>query len=135
MEIKFTASVLEALSYALRLTSGNLYVHRKGRHCDLPQGVRVQAPSWWSFDFFHRITATPIRRTKREEPGPDSIGHWELARTVAFWHWGQRLLVIDLVGMKLDGEDRGHEPLRRAAAAPQRGVQPRIHRPGPHGEG
>jgi hypothetical protein len=94
MEMKFTASIIEALDAVLRL--------EKGIH---PAISKTERPVWCNFSFFSRITATPIRRTKREEPTQERLGSWMLERTVEFFHHGTRVAVVDLIGQKIDGED------------------------------
>ena len=99
---KFTASVIIAIQAVMKLVS--------------PQGLRMRLkgatgpgdftelprPDWSNFDFFNRIEATPIRKTKRVEPTAEHIGHWVLEREVHFDFRGSPVAVVWLVGHKSD---------------------------------
>ena len=101
MEIRFTASVIEAVQCVLRLTQGNLWVIPKEGMGAIP-GVKVESPVWCNFDFFSRIKATPIRRIKRVDPTRGRQGSWELERTIEFFHHGSCVAVVNLIGLKID---------------------------------
>lgn len=105
MEIKFTASIAKAIQCAIRLTSGRLTILSKGADI-LNDRARLplEYPSWCSFDFFGKLKASPIRRN----PHGKKTGLWDLERQVEFFHFGHRLLVIDLIG-KSDGSGRENE--------------------------
>lgn len=107
MEIRFTASVIEAVECVLRLNSGTLWVRPKGT-TDPAAITKVERPMWCNFDFFSRIKASPIRRMERVEPTQELLGSWKLGRTIEFFHHGSRVAVVDLVGCKIDGN---HEDL------------------------
>lgn len=92
MEIRFTASILEALGTVLRLVNGT--------HPEIPA---TEKPVWCNFSFFSLIRATPIRRTKRDEPTHERLGSWMLERTVEFFHRGTMVATVCLVGLKIDG--------------------------------
>lgn len=100
MEIRFTASVIEAIQFVLRLMKGKFW---------LSEGGLADSPVWCNFCFFSRIKASPIRRVERikptrERPGPAS---WKLERTIEFFCRESRVAVVDLIGQKFDGDDDG----------------------------
>lgn len=105
MEIKLTSSIIEAIQCVLRLAYGNLYVYLDGRG-ETMQGTSVPSPSWCNFDFFSRIVASDVRRTKRVEPTGEHLGYWRLERTVEFFLQGTHVATVTLVGQKTDGCSR-----------------------------
>jgi hypothetical protein len=107
MEIKFTASVIEAIEFMLRLLSGHLTAIPKGAQFETAAEmtnayVPLRAPMWSNFDFFSRIVPRPIGRTKRVEPTADTLGSWELERKVEFYHAGRLVALVTLFGRKID---------------------------------
>ena len=106
MEIRFTASVIEAVECALQLKRGDLWVRPKGT-TDPTVGTKVERPMWCNCDFFSRIKASPIRRTERVESTQERRGSWKLERTIEFFHHGSRVAVVDLIGQKIDGDHEG----------------------------
>ena len=103
MEIRFTASVIEAVKYVWRLSEGTLWVRLKGS-TDPAARTKIEYPVWCNFHFFSRIKASPIRRTERMEPTQEKRGSWKLERAIEFFHHGSRVAVVDLVGQKIDGD-------------------------------
>ncbi len=111
MELKFTASVLEALNVMSQVQGGVIFAKTKGVEW-APENpdtllTKVDRPVWCNFRFFHRIMAKPIRRTRRVEPTAKEPGCWELARTVEFYYTGKLVAVVELVGMVIDGHRLG----------------------------
>lgn len=111
MELKFTASVLEAINLMSQVQRGEICRRTKGVEWD-PENpdtlfTKVDRPVWCNFRFFHRITASPIRRTRRVEPAGKEPGRWELARTVRFYYVGKLVAIVELVGMVIDGQRLG----------------------------
>ncbi|MFY9461577.1 MAG: hypothetical protein WAP51_00035 [Candidatus Sungiibacteriota bacterium] len=102
MEIRFTASVIEAVDCVLQLKRGTFWAHPKDT-TDPDDGTKVKPPAWCNCNFFSRIKASPIRRTERVEPTQERPGSWKLARTVEFFYHGSRVAAIDLVGQTIDG--------------------------------
>ncbi|MBI4094734.1 MAG: hypothetical protein HY435_00890 [Candidatus Liptonbacteria bacterium] len=109
MEIKFTASVIEAVECALQLAHGNLWVHPKGTVGLVEEMVKAARPSWCNFSFFSRIKASPVRRKTRVAPTEERLGHWKLERRIEFFHAGAHVATVDLVGIKIDGHDLDNE--------------------------
>jgi len=110
MEMKFTASIVEALQCILKLERGNLFIYPKGTDLSskpVPSPTRVEAPIWRDFHFFSFIRATKIRFTRHIEPIEGRrCGSWMLERQVLFFHRGRRIALVKLVGQKLDVRDK-----------------------------
>ncbi len=103
MEMKFTASIIEAIECLSRLQSGRYKVVPKGgKWLHEGGGVLLEAPVWCNFSFFSRIKASPIRRKSRLEPDKDHVGCWRLERVVEFYHHGKCVAVVELAGIKYD---------------------------------
>jgi hypothetical protein len=106
-EIRFTASVLEAIHVMSQVQGGKVFARTKGVEWDIANPdtliTKVIRPVWCNFRFFHRIKSSPIRRTKRVDPTAKESGRWELERQVEFYYHGQLVARVELVGMKLDG--------------------------------
>lgn len=111
MELKFTASVIEAIEVMSQVQRGKIIRRTKGVEFDpaRPDTIftRVDSPVWTNFIFFHRIKARPIRRTRRIEPKGNEPGRWELARLVEFYYAGKLVALVELVGMVVDGQHLG----------------------------
>ena len=116
MEIRFTASVIEATNFMMLLTAGCKSVLPKDSSYEtteemLGSYVKLSQPGWCNFDFFDRIKASPIRRTERVEPTPESVGSWRIERSVEFYLHRQLVARIHLVGMKCDGGNEDNDAM------------------------
>jgi hypothetical protein len=109
---KFTASIVMAIEAMTKLVSFNgLHVHPRG--ASLTGGadnlVRLPRPNWgYQFDFFNRISASPIRRKNRvkahqNQGGEWVMSHWIIEREVQFEHKGAIVAKVWLEGYKPDG--------------------------------
>jgi hypothetical protein len=96
MEIKFTASIIEALDCVLQLLRGDLWF----------DGKKVEPPKWCNFSFFNQIEASEIRRKREIQPAHDRRRDWWiLKRTVKFFYHGSCIATVYLVGQKTIGHD------------------------------
>jgi hypothetical protein len=107
MEMRFSASVIEAISYVLGVLSGRKTALPRGTQFSTPDEmlaalVTLPRPCWCNFDFFSRIDPSPIRRVERVDPTEGSLGWWELEREVEFYHAGHIVARVQLVGRKID---------------------------------
>ncbi len=106
MEMKFTASVVEAIECVLQLQRGLLRYFPKGSDLSShDNSVSVPPPVWCNFSLFSfsRIKATPVKMTERVHRTTEHIGSWKLERKVEFYYWGHHVATVELIGHKSDG--------------------------------
>lgn len=113
MEIRFTASIVEAIHFMNELVAGRQKVFPKdysfAADDDLSSVlITLQRPRWShlsrQFGFFGRIKATPIRETERFLQGGHLKGPgWRIQREVEFYLKGEFVARVHLVGEKYDG--------------------------------
>ena len=88
MEMRFSASIVAALNFALRLERGMT-------------GLCTQ-PCWCNFVFFDRISASPREEWIDPDSDPDSARpfRWQMSRVVEFYYRGYCVAEVFLTGRR-----------------------------------
>jgi hypothetical protein len=107
--IRITASVALAIDYILRLRQGTLKAPKKGE----------VLPPEWNFVFFTEIRALGIQVSKRFKPDTETKpfqgvshvlrGGVEYQREVDFRFLDNRIAIVELAGMKFEGDSGGQD--------------------------